>query len=98
MSTLYPIFKKTYSSMAAGGGVPGKAAGTVHITTTEDGLITDTRLLFIKIFLQAGEMITGIGGGRDMNGNISGYLTVTFNAIGAAGKETDIGKNKIHGE
>jgi hypothetical protein len=98
MFTLYPIFTMTYFFPPVGGGVPGKAAGTARVTMTEGGVIIEACRLFTEMFLRAGEMITGIDGGRDMNGNISGYLTVTFNATGADGKETNIGKNKIPGE
>ena len=73
----YPIFTKIYSFMAGGGGVPGKVAGTVPVTTIGVGVITGTFHLFIDIFLQAGEMITAIEGGKDMNGNIKGSLTET---------------------
>jgi hypothetical protein len=73
----YPIFRKIYSFMADGGGVPGKVAGTVPVTTIGVGVITGTFHLFIDIFLQAGEMITAIEGGKDMNGNIKGSLTET---------------------
>jgi hypothetical protein len=93
----YPIFRKIYSFMAGGGGVPGKAAGTVPITTIGVGVITGTFHLFIDIFLPDGETITAITGGEDMNGSIKGSLTETFNVIGAAGKETDIGKDRIPG-
>jgi hypothetical protein len=59
--------------------------------------ITGTFHLFIDIFLPDGETITAITGGEDMNGSINGSLTETFNVIGAVGKETSIGKDRIPG-
>jgi hypothetical protein len=93
----YPMYRQIYSSTAAGGGVPGKVAGTDPATTTGVGLITDTLRRFIETFLPAGEMITAIEGGKDMNGNIKGSLTETLNVIGVDGKETDTGKNVTPG-
>jgi hypothetical protein len=93
----YPMYRKIYSFTAVGGGVHGKAAGTAPITTTEAGLIIGTLRLFIDTFLPAGEMITAIEGGEDMNGNISGCRIRTFSAIGAVGKETDTGKGETPG-
>jgi len=93
----YPMYRKISFSTAAGGGVHGKAAGTAPATTTEAGLITDTLRRFIETFIPAGEMITAITGGEDMNGNISGCRIGTFSAIGEAGKETSIGKGRTPG-
>jgi hypothetical protein len=97
MYMLSPMWMQISFSTAGGGGVPGKAAGTVPVTTIGVGVITGTFHLFIDIFLPDGETITAITGGEDMNGNIKGSLTETFNVIGAAGKETDIGKDRIPG-
>jgi hypothetical protein len=93
----YPMYRQIYSSTAGGGGVHGKAAGTAPATTTEVGLITDTLRRFIETFLPAGEMITAIEGGEDMNGNIKGSRTETFSAIGEDGRETDTGKDETPG-
>ena len=83
--------------MAAGGGVPGKAAGTALIIMTEGGVITEAYRLFTEMFLPAGEMISGIADGKGIRGNISGYLIRTFNATGADGKETGTGKGRTPG-
>ena len=83
--------RKKYSSPEAGGGVHGKGVGTAPDTMTEGGVITGECQVFTDIFMRVGEMITGIIGGEDNRGNISGYLTVTFIAIGVPGKETDTG-------
>jgi hypothetical protein len=91
-----PMFKRIYSFSAAGGGVPGKAAGTAHITMTEGGVITEAYRLFTGIFLRVGEIITEIINGKGISGNISGCLTRISNAIGKAGKKTGIG-NRKHG-
>ena len=93
----YPMYRQIYSSTAAGGGVHGKAAGTAPATTTEAGPITDSLRRFIETFLPAGEMITVIEGGEDMNGNIKWFLTETFSVIGAVGKETGTGKDETPG-
>jgi hypothetical protein len=83
--------RKKYSSPEAGGGVHGKGVGTAPDTMTEGGGITKEYQVFTGIFMRVGEMISGIIGGEDNRGNINGYLTVTFIAIGVPGKETDIG-------
>ena len=82
-----------YSFTVVGGGVPGKAAGTVPITMTEAGLITKGYHHFIEIFPPVGEIITKIANGKDISGTISGYLIANCNVIGRAGKETGIGKS-----
>ena len=94
----YPTFKKIYSFSAAGGGVPGKVAGSAHITMTEVGVTTEGRHLFTEIFLPVGEIITGISSGTDIPGNISESLIRNFNAIGVDGKETSTGRDKTRGE
>jgi hypothetical protein len=76
MSTLYLICRKKYSSPEAGGGVRGKDAGTDHGIMTEGGAITEERLGFTEIFIRVGGMITGVIGGKDNRGIISGYLTM----------------------
>jgi hypothetical protein len=85
------MYKKRYSSPAAGGGVHGMDVGTDPITMTEVGVITGENQVFPDIFMRVGEMISGIIGGEDNHGIISGYLTVILIAIGVTGKETDIG-------
>jgi hypothetical protein len=92
----FPMFKRIYSSIAAGGGVLGKVAGTAHITTTEVGFITEACHLLTEIFLPVGDIVTEITNGKDIRGNISGYRIRNFNAIGRPGKETGIG-NRKHG-
>jgi hypothetical protein len=91
------MFRKIYSSTAAGGGVHGKAAGTAPITMTEAGVITEACRLFTDKFLTAGEMILEITNGKGINGNINGYRIRNSSATGAVGKETDIGKDRIPG-
>jgi hypothetical protein len=83
--------RKKYSSPEAGGGVHGRGVGTAPDTMTEGGVITRECQVFTDIFMRVGEMISGIIGGKDNRGNISGYLTVTFIAIGVPGKKTDTG-------
>jgi hypothetical protein len=92
-----PMCRRIFSFTVAGGGVPGKADGTAHITMTEVGLITEVYHLFTEMFLPAGEMITEITAGKGNRGSISVYLIRIFNAIGVDGKKTDIGKGKIPG-
>ena len=89
--------RKKSSFSAAGGGVPGKDAGTAHITMTEVGLITSVNHFFTEISIRVGEMITGIICGEDIVGTISGYLMAKCSIIGRVGKETGIGKNKTTG-
>jgi len=84
-------------STAAGGGVHGKAAGTAPVTTTGAGFTTGMFLHFTGTFPPVGEMITEIESGEDMNGIISEYHIMTLNKIGAAGKETNIGKESTRG-
>ena len=82
--------------MVVGGGVHGKAVGTAHITMTEVGFITSEFHFFTEISIRVGGMITGITGGKDINGTISVYLIANCNIIGRVGKETGIGKsNKL---
>jgi hypothetical protein len=88
--------RRIYSFSAAGGGVPGKGAGTDLIIMTEGGVITEAYRLFTEIFLPVGEIITEIINGKVTRGNISAYLTRIFNAIGAVGKQTGTG-NREHG-
>ena len=68
--------RKKYSSPEAGGGVLGKGVGTAPDIMTEGGVITGECQVFTDIFMLVGEMITGIIGGGDNRGNISGYLTM----------------------
>jgi hypothetical protein len=42
---------------------------------TEGGVITRECQVFTDIFMRVGEMISGIIGGEDNRGIISGYLT-----------------------
>ena len=89
--------KRTYFFTLAGGGVPGKDAGTAHITMTEVGLITNVFHFFIETFPGVGGMIIEIICGEDISGTISGYLIAKCSIIGKVGKETGIGKNKTTG-
>jgi hypothetical protein len=91
------MFRKIYSSMAAGGGVHGKGDGTALIIMTEAGVIIEAYRLSTETFLPAGEMISEIAVGRDIRGKVSGYSIRIFSAIGKAGKKTGIG-NRKHGE
>jgi len=91
------MFRKTYSFTAAGGGVPGRAAGIALITMTEAGVITEAHRLFTETFLQDGEMITGSTDGKDIRGKVSGYRIRSFSATGRAGKKTGTGKETIPG-
>ena len=87
------IFKMIFSSMEAGGGVPGKDAGTVHIIMIEDGCIIEECRPFTDMYLPGGETITETGNGRDIPGNISGSLLRNSSATGGDGKETNTGKD-----
>jgi len=87
----FRIFRTTSFSSAAGGGVRGTDAGTVHVTTTEDGLFIIGPPIFIKTFLRAGEITTEIEAGKDTAGTIEEYPLTNSNATGRTGKETDIG-------
>ena len=91
MSTPYLMCRKKYSSPAGGGGVLGMGVGTDPITMTEGGVITGKLQFFTEIFIQVGGMITGIIGGEDERGIISGYLNMILIAIGVPGKETGPG-------
>jgi hypothetical protein len=91
------MFRRIYSSMAAGGGVHGKDAGIALITMTEGGGITEEHRLSTETFLPVGEMISEIINGTGVRGKVSGYSIGTFSAIGKAGKETGTGKNIIPG-
>ena len=91
MSTPYLMYRKRYSSPAAGGGVRGKDVGTDPTTMTEGGVITGERQVFTDIFMLVGEMISGIIGGEGNRGNITGYITMIFITIGVTGKEPGIG-------
>jgi hypothetical protein len=85
------MYRKRYSSPAAGGGVRGKDVGTDPTTMTEGGVITGERQVFTDIFMLVGEMISGIIGGEGNRGNITGYITMIFITIGVTGKEPGIG-------
>jgi hypothetical protein len=89
--------KRNYFFTTAGGGVPGKGAGTAHITMTEVGFITSVFHFFIETFPAVGGMITGIICGEDIGGTISEYLITNCNTIGRVGKKTGIGKSKTTG-
>jgi hypothetical protein len=91
MSTPYLMYKKRYSSPTAGGGVRGMDVGTDPITMTEGGLIIVRLHLFMQICIRVGGMITGIIGGEDNSGIISGYHNGILIAIGVPGKETGTG-------
>ena len=97
MFTRCRMFRRISSFTAAGGGVPGKAAGTVPIITTEDGVITEVYRLSTETFLPVGEMISEIANGKGIRGNISGYRIRTFSATGAPGNRINTGKNIIPG-
>jgi hypothetical protein len=91
MSTPYLMYRKRYSSPAAGGGVHGMDVGTDPITMTEVGVITGERQVSTNIFMRVGGTISGIIGGEDNSGIISGYLNGILIAIGVHGKETGTG-------
>jgi hypothetical protein len=86
-----------FFSMAAGGGVPGKDAGTAHNIIIQVGATMKERHPFIEAFLHIGGMITGSVVGEDVNGTTSEYPTIKFSKTGKAGKGTNTGKNKIPG-
>jgi hypothetical protein len=91
MSTPYLMWRRRYSSPAAGGGVPGKDVGTAPDTMTEGGVITGEYQVFTDIFMLVGEMISGIIGGEGNRGNITGYITMILIAIGVTGTEPGTG-------
>jgi hypothetical protein len=88
------MYRKKYSFTPAGGGVHGKAAGTVHITMTEAGLIIQIPLISIKASLRDGEMTTEIITGKDIGGIINRYPIMNFNATGTTGKKIGTGNDK----
>jgi len=88
------ILEKTSFSMPAGGGAHGTIAGTVHAIMTEAGLIIPMPRHSTGAFPRIGDIITEVTRGRETGGNHSGDRIRTFNATGARGKKTGIGKNK----
>ncbi|OGP90269.1 MAG: hypothetical protein A2031_08855 [Deltaproteobacteria bacterium RBG_19FT_COMBO_43_11] len=97
MFTLIPTLMMIFFSMAAGGGARGKDAGIAHSVMIQVGATIEALHLFIEVYHQVGEMITGNAVGKGSNGNINEYLTSKFNRIGTNGKRINIGKNKIIG-
>jgi hypothetical protein len=81
-----------YTSSAAGGGAPGRDAGTVPGIMTAAGELTAFPRLFTKQFLPAGEMITEIAAGKVIPGSTKEYLTIGFIKTGGHGITTDTGK------
>jgi len=79
------------------GGVRGKAAGIVRGTITQVGATIEEPQTFIRMYRQAGGIITGIVVGTDSNGIISEYLSNSCSRIGEPGKRTSIGKGIIPG-
>ncbi|MGA7826511.1 MAG: hypothetical protein WCA04_02560 [Geobacteraceae bacterium] len=79
------------------GGVRGKAAGTARGTITQVGSTIEEPRVFIHMYRQAGEIITGIIVGTDRNGTISEFLSASFSGTGEPGKETSIGNVIITG-
>jgi len=71
-----PDVKDDISFTVVGGGVPGKAAGTAHITMTEVGFTTNIYHLFTDMLFPVGEIITGITGGI-------GYITRSCTQLAA---------------
>jgi hypothetical protein len=58
---------------------------------TEGGVIIGEFQVLTDIFMLVGEMISGIIGGEDNRGNITGYITMIFITIGVTGKEAVTG-------
>jgi hypothetical protein len=85
------MFRRKYSSMEVGGGVPGKDVGTDPDTMTEAGVITGECQVFTDIFMLVGEMISDIIDGEGNRGNITGCITMIFVTIGVTGKEPSTG-------
>jgi hypothetical protein len=81
-----------YTSSAAGGGAPGRDAGTVPGIMIAAGELTAFPRLFTKQFLPAGEMITEIAAGKVITGSTKEYLMIGFIKTGGHGITTDIGK------
>jgi len=94
---LFPTWVWTSFSTMAGGGVHGKAAGIVHGTITPVGPAMAEPRIFIRMYRQAGGIITGIVVGTDGSGTISEYLSASFNGTGEPGKGTGIGSGIIPG-
>jgi len=93
----YPIFKRIFSSAAAGGGVRGKDAGTVHGITTRAGFITEAYPLFTDTFRPAGGRVIESANGKDILGSSTASIIKICKETGADGKKTNIGKRKITG-
>jgi hypothetical protein len=86
-----------YTSSAAGGGAPGRDAGTVPGIMIAAGELTAFPRLFTKQFLPAGEMITEIAAGKVIPGNTKEYPTIGFIKTGEHGITTDTGKETNRG-
>jgi hypothetical protein len=86
-----------YISSAAGGGAPGRDAGTAPDIMTAAGELTVFPRLSTKQFPPAGEKITGIAAGKGMRGNTKEYLITSCVKTGEHGMITDTGKEKNHG-
>ena len=89
------MWKMNCSSTEDGGGVPGRGNGIVLDTMTEVGGITGEPRIFIDIFTEDGEMISGSIDGEANRGNIVGYSMEISIVTGATGKEQDTGTDLL---
>ena len=80
-----------------GGGVHGKAAGIVHVTTIGIGFIIDISHIFIMTSTSVGEATTGTVIGMGIGGTTKGFPIISFNKTGEAGITIDIGKENKNG-
>ena len=81
----------------AGGGGPGKGAGTVRVTIIQVGIIIETFHPFIKAYPEAGGMITGRADGTGTIGTGSISPSNRFKKTGGIGKGVNIGIDKKTG-
>jgi hypothetical protein len=98
MSTQFLMCQKTFSSMAAGGGVPGRDDGTAHATMMQAGLTIKADRLSTAKSLRAGGMITGTIAGAVIGGTIIRFLITSLKRTGEGGSAIDTGKSNRIGE
>ena len=91
----YPMWRRRYSSIVAGGGVHGKGAGTDPDTMTEAGIIIVIVHLFIHMYIRVGGMIIGIINGGGNHGGIGWCLTMIFVVTGVTGEEAVTGIDRV---
>jgi hypothetical protein len=82
----------------AGGGVHGTGDGIVRIIITVVGDIIIMFLVFILMLIRVGEDTTERIIGTGIDGTTNVFLTSDLCRTGRAGRVTDIGRSREHGE